>query len=160
MQQSFTPAFFQLFNKLFAVLQGPQVTHTTETDMSADESEKRFFKQGTWVVGSAAVTITAALLSRRSVRARMYRPKTFEANHIPPKFNMTKDAAYAMVDATLLSTGFFAFGVASTCWLMDVSSFEQFGRKMKAYWGAEEREKQVLKEADKEIDEAVQTWFK
>lgn len=128
--------------------------------MSAQDSEKRFFKQGTGALLAGAVTIGAALLSRRSVRARIYRPKTFDANHIPPKFNLSKDAAQAMVDATLLSTGFFAFGVASTCWIMDVSSLEQFGRKMKAYWGAEEREKQVLAEADKEIDEAVKGWFK
>lgn len=90
----------------------------------------------------------------------MYRPKTFEANHIPPKFNLSKDAAHAMLDATLLSTGFFAFGVASTCWLMDVSSFEQFGRKMKAYWGAEESEKAAAAQIDSEVDKAVKGWFK
>jgi hypothetical protein len=70
-------------------------------------------------------------------------PKTFDANHRPPEFNMVRDGLQAVMKSSLLSTSSFAMGVTGTMWLMDVGSLKEFAIMMKQKLGGAEVEKRV-----------------
>lgn len=123
--------------------------------MSEDQN-RRYQTQLAAVLGTGLFTIAASLMARRSVRVRRYAPKTFDANHIPPKFNLAKDAAFAMRDATFLSVGTFSFGIAVACWYLNVSSLEEFGSIMKKRLGGD---KSPYIKDDEETAQLLKKWF-
>jgi hypothetical protein len=83
----------------------------------------------------------------------------FDANQRPPSFSMMQDAIRAVGNATLLSVSTFSFGIATVCYLTNVSSVKEFGLMMKRTLGGDVREQELMKmpmdEETAEIERAL-----
>lgn len=84
------------------------------------------------VLVTGALTVSAAVVSRRSVLARRFIPKMFDANIRPPPFNSVREASKAVNYATMLSGSFFAFVLACASLATGSGSLPELGRVIKA----------------------------
>lgn len=93
---------------------------------------------------AAAVTIFTSRFAYKSTITRQYVPSLFQGNHLPPlSYNFTTDAAVAVGTGTMLCASVSSMLTFGTCWIMDVSSFQEFGWRMKAVMGGTEQEKKL-----------------
>lgn len=112
-------------------------------DASSEYIERRK-KQMILFMTAAAVTIFTSRFAYKSTITRQYVPTLFQGNHLPPLgYNFTTDAAVAVGTGTMLCGSVSSMIVFGTCWIMDVSSFKEFGWRMKASMGGTEKEKQL-----------------
>lgn len=95
-------------------------------------------------MSSAAITIFASRFAYKSTISRQYVPTLFQGNHSPPlSYNFTSDAAVAVGTGTLLCGSVSSMIIFGSCWIMDVSSFQEFGWKMKTLMGGYEKQKEL-----------------
>lgn len=93
---------------------------------------------------SAAVAILTSRFAYKSTITRQYVPTLFQGNHSPPlSFNFTSDAAVAVGTGTMLCGSVSSMVIFGTCWIMDVSSFKEFGWRMKGLMGGYEKQKEL-----------------
>lgn len=107
--------------------------------------DKRTTKQAIFFYGSGLLAVAAAFKARRSVAARRYAPLIFDPNQRPPSFSMMQDAVQAVSNATMLSVSSFTFGLATVCFVGDISSITEFGTMMKKKLGGEEKQRELEK---------------
>jgi len=113
---------------------------------SSDEYIQRRKIQMIKFMSSAAITIFASRFAYKSTITRQYVPTLFQGNHSPPlSYNFTKDAAVAVGTGTLLCGSVSSMIIFGTCWIMDVSSFKEFGWRMKNMMGGYEKQKELAK---------------
>lgn len=106
---------------------------------------------------SAAVTIFASRFAYKSTITRQYVPSLFQGNHMPPlSYNFTTDAAVAVGTGTLLCASVSSMTIFGTCWIMDISSFKEFGWRMKAVMGGTLKEQELAKMEMDEDTAAIQ----
>lgn len=97
-------------------------------------------------MSSAAITIFASRFAYKSTISRQYVPSLFQGNHSPPlSYNFTTDAAVAVGTGTLLCGSVSSMIIFGACWIMDVSSFQEFGWRMKTMMGGYEKQKELAK---------------
>lgn len=103
-------------------------------------------KQAVLFLSSAALTIFVSRFAYKSTITRQYVPTLFQGNHSPPlSYNFTTDAAVAVGTGTLLCGSVSSMVIFGSCWIMDVSSFREFGWKMKTLMGGYERQRELSK---------------
>lgn len=113
---------------------------------ASDDYIKRRKKQMMLFMSSAAVTIFASRFAYKSTLSRQYIPTLFQGNHMPPlSYNFTTDAAVAVGTGTLLCGSVSSMVIFGTCWIIDVSSFQEFGWKMKSLMGGYEKQRELSK---------------
>lgn len=137
-------------------------------DTKSDESEARKlrviehnnknFKNGAIsVLLTGSVAVGAAFLCRKSVSARRFIPRKFDSNIYPPQFSPVKDAAKAVVDATLLATSFFSFSVTSTFWLLNVGSLPELGKVLTTMYSPPRTDK--VDPESKKVEDSLNAWL-
>lgn len=110
-------------------------------------------KQMMLFMTAAAVTIFTSRFAYKSTITRQFVPSLFQGNHQPPlSYNFTTDAAVAVGTGTLLCGSVSSMLALGTCWIMDVSTFKEFGWRMKAVMGGTEKEQQL---AEMPMDEDI-----
>lgn len=113
---------------------------------ASNEYINRRKKQMMFFMTSAAITIFASRFAYKSTITRQYVPSLFQGNHSPPlSYNFTTDAAVAVGTGTLLCGSVSSMVIFGSCWIMDVSTFKEFGWRMKTIMGGYEREKELSK---------------
>lgn len=101
-------------------------------------------KQMVLFTTAAAVTIFTSRFAYKSTITRQYVPSLFQGNHLPPLgYNFTTDAAVAVGTGTMLCASVSSMIAFGTCWVMDVSSFREFGWRMKSLLGGTEQEQKL-----------------
>lgn len=124
---------------------------------ASDDYISRRKKQMVLFMTSAAVTIFASRFAYKSTISRQYVPTLFQGNHMPPTgYNFTTDAAVAVGTGTLLCGSVSSMIAFGTCWIVDVSSFKEFGWRMKSLMGGYENEKALAKVPMDEESQAIQ----
>ncbi|VVT58578.1 uncharacterized protein SAPINGB_P006279 [Magnusiomyces paraingens] len=101
-------------------------------------------KQMLGFLALGSLSITTALMGRKSVISRKYVPLLFDSNNRPPNFNLVKDAAVAVGIATTMTVSTFAFTAVGFAWITGISSAKDFSIKMKSLMGGAEKELQYL----------------
>lgn len=97
-------------------------------------------------LGAAAATIFTSRFAYKSTVIRQYVPTLFQGNHMPPlSYNFTMDAAAAVGTGTMLCGSVSSMLIFGTCWVMDVSSFKEFGWRMKGLMGGTVSEEKLAK---------------
>lgn len=125
--------------------------------LSSDEYKLRRKTQMALFMATSAATILAARFAFKSTIARQYVPTLFQGNHQPPtSYNFTTDAAVAVGTGTLLCGSVSSMMIFGTCWIMDVSSFQEFGWRMKTIMGGYEKQKQLAAMPMDEESEMIQ----
>lgn len=110
---------------------------------ASPEYIQRRKKQMILFTTAAAVTIFTSRFAYKSTVTRQYVPTLFQGNHMPPLgYNFTTDAAVAVGTGTMLCASVSSMIVFGTCWIMDVSTFKEFGWRMKATMGGIKKEKE------------------
>lgn len=113
---------------------------------ASEEYKNRRKRQMMLFMGSAAITIFTSRLAYKSTITRQYVPSLFQGNHAPPlSYNFTSDAAVAVGTGTLLCGSVSSMVIFGTCWIIDVSNFQEFGWKMKSLMGGNEKQKELAK---------------
>lgn len=120
-------------------------------------NNKNFQNGAILVLITGSVSVGSALLCRRSIVARRFVPKKFDSNIYPPQFSPVKDAAKAVVDATLLATSFFSFSVASAFWLFNVGSLPEMGRVLTTMYSPPRLEK--VDPESKKVEDSLNSWL-
>ncbi|ODV76786.1 altered inheritance of mitochondria protein 11 [Suhomyces tanzawaensis NRRL Y-17324] len=111
---------------------------------ASDEYVSRRKQQMVLFLTSAAATIFASRFAYKSTISRQYVPTLFQGNHAPPlSYNFTTDAAVAVGTGTMLCGTVSSMLIFGGCWILDVSSFKEFGWKMKTMMGGYEKERQL-----------------
>lgn len=111
---------------------------------ASQEYIERRKKQMMLFMTAAAVTIFTSRFAYKSTVTRQYVPTLFQGNHMPPlSYNFTTDAAVAVGTGTMLCGSVSSMIVFGTCWIMDVSSFQEFGWRMKSVMGGTQREREL-----------------
>ncbi|KAK6455763.1 altered inheritance of mitochondria protein 11 [Scheffersomyces xylosifermentans] len=111
---------------------------------ASDEYIDRRKKQMMLFMGSAAVTIFASRFAHKSTISRQYIPTLFQGNHAPPlSYNFATDAAVAVGTGTILCGSVSSMVIFGSCWILDVSTFKEFGWKMKALMGGYDKEREL-----------------
>lgn len=101
-------------------------------------------KQMVLFMTAAAVTIFTSRFAYKSTITRQYVPLLFQGNHSPPLgYNFTTDAAVAVGTGTMLCASVSSMITFGTCWILDVSSFKEFGWRMKLVLGGGEQEQRL-----------------
>lgn len=119
-------------------------------DASPEYLERRK-KQAVLFMTAAAVTIFTSRFAYKSTITRQYIPTLFQGNHLPPLgYNFTSDAAVAVGTGTMLCASVSSMICFGTCWVLDVSTFREFGWKMKSLMGGTQKEQEL---ADMPMDE-------
>ncbi|CUM65439.1 uncharacterized protein PRCAT00003078001 [Priceomyces carsonii] len=109
---------------------------------ASDQYKSRRKRQMLLFVSSAALTILASRFAYRSTVSRQYVPTLFQGNHMPPlSYNFTTDAAVAVGTGTLLCGSVASMITFGVCWIIDVSSFKEFGWRMHMLMGGYEKQK-------------------
>lgn len=104
------------------------------------EYQQRRKQQTMLFLGSAGVTILASRFAYRSTISRQFIPRFFQGNHSPPtSYNFTSDAAIAVGTGTILAVSVTSMMIFGTCWIIDVSSFKEFGWKMNQLMGGDKK---------------------
>lgn len=112
-------------------------------DASFEYVERRK-KQMVLFMTAAAVTIFTSRFAYKSTITRQFVPSLFQGNHQPPlSYNFTTDAAVAVGTGTMLCASVSSMLTFGTCWILDVSSFREFGWRMKALMGGSEQEQKL-----------------
>lgn len=113
---------------------------------ASEEYINRRKRQMALFMTSAAVAILTSRFAYKSTITRQYVPTLFQGNHSPPlSFNFTSDAAVAVGTGTMLCGSVSSMMIFGTCWIMDVSSFKEFGWRMKSLMGGYEKQKELAK---------------
>lgn len=108
-------------------------------------------------LAAAGVTILSSRFAYKSTISRQFLPRFFQGNHAPPtSYNFTMDAAVAVGTGTLLAGSGTSMVVFGTCWVLDISSFKEFGWKMRRMMGGEESLKKLSKEPMDEESKTIQ----
>lgn len=124
---------------------------------ASDEYKQRRKQQMILFMTSSAVTIFAARFAFKSTIARQYVPTLFQGNHQPPtSYNFTTDAAVAVGTGTILCGSVSSMVIFGTCWIADVSTFQEFGWRMKSALGGYEKQKELAKMPLDEESETIQ----
>lgn len=122
-----------------------------KTGEASDEYITRRKKQTVMFMTAAAVTIFASRFAYKSTVTRQYVPTLFQGNHSPPlSYNFTTDAAAAVGAGTLLCGSVSSMIIFGSCWIMDVSTFAEFGWRMKGLMGGYKNQKML---SEMEMDE-------
>lgn len=101
-------------------------------------------KQAVFFMVAAAASIFTSRFAYKSTITRQYIPTLFQGNHLPPlSYNFTSDAAVAVGTGTMLCASVSSMFIFGTCWIVDVSSFKEFGWRMKALMGGDKKEQEV-----------------
>lgn len=113
---------------------------------SSPEYIQRRKKQMVLFMTAAAATIFTSRFAYKSTITRQYVPTLFQGNHLPPlSYNFTQDATVAVGTGTMLCASVSSMLIFGTCWIMDVSSFEEFGWRMKSALGGVRRQMELAK---------------
>lgn len=111
---------------------------------ATDDYKQRRKTQALKFFTAAGVTILASRFAHKSTISRQFLPTFFQGNHSPPtSYNFTMDAAIAVGTGTLLATSVTSMFMFGTCWIIDVSSFKEFGWRMAKLTGQDERMRQL-----------------
>lgn len=111
---------------------------------ASDEYKSRRKQQMILFMTSAAITIFTSRFAYKSTVARQYVPTLFQGNHSPPLgYNFTMDAAVAVGTGTMLCGSVSSMIIFGTCWIIDVSTFKEFGWKMKSIMGGYDKQKEL-----------------
>lgn len=105
-----------------------------------DELKSLQTKQMLAFIGLGAISVTTALMGRRSVLSRQFTPHLFDSNNKPPSFNLVKDAAVAVAIASTMAVSTFAFTLTGFSWLAGIGSLKEFSLKAKSLMGGLEKE--------------------
>lgn len=125
--------------------------------LASEEYKQRRKYQMALFMASGAATIFAARFAFKSTMARQYVPTLFQGNHQPPtSYNFTTDAAVAVGTGTVLCCSVSSMIIFGTCWMMDVSTFKEFGWRMKTVMGGYEKQKQLAQIPLDEESEIIQ----
>lgn len=112
-------------------------------DASPEYIERRK-KQMILFTTAAAITIFTSRFAYKSTITRQYVPSLFQGNHLPPLgYNFTTDAAVAVGTGTMLCASVSSMIMFGTCWIVDVSTFKEFGWRMKSIMGGTQREQEL-----------------
>lgn len=113
---------------------------------ASPEYIQRRKRQAMFFMAAAAASIFTSRLAYKSTVSRQYVPLLFHGNHLPPiTYNFTSDAAAAVGTGTMLSVSVSSMLIFGACWVMDVSSFKEFGWRMKSIMGGDKKEKEISK---------------
>lgn len=124
---------------------------------ASDDYIQRRKHQAVLFLGAAAATIFSSRFAYKSTVARQFLPTLFQGNHQPPtSYNFVMDAAVAVGAGTMLCGSVTSMVVFGTCWVYDVSSFQEFGWRMKALTGENERQKRLAEMAMDEESAYIQ----
>ncbi|CCE88690.1 Piso0_001467 [Millerozyma farinosa CBS 7064] len=111
---------------------------------SSDEYKQRRKRQMGIFMATVAMTLLSSRIAYRSTVKRQYIPTLFQGNHSPPlSYNATADAAAAVGTGTMLCGSVCSMLVSGTCWVLDVSSFREFGWRMKTLLGGADKERDL-----------------
>lgn len=114
---------------------------------ASDEYKLRRKVQMIKFFSAAAVTIFALRFAYKSTITRQYVPTLFQGNHAPPlSYNFATDAAVAVGTGTILCGSVSSMVIFGSCWILDVSSFKEFGWRMKGLMGGYEKEKELAQQ--------------
>lgn len=112
-------------------------------DASDEYLTRRNWQMVRFMTG-AVITIAASRFAYKSTISRQYVPTLFQGNHSPPlSYNFTTDAAVAVGTGTLLCGSVSSMVIFGTCWILDISTFKEFGFKMRAKLGGYEKLKKL-----------------
>lgn len=104
----------------------------------------------------SSTTILTSRFAYRSTVSRQFIPRYFQGNHSPPtSYNFTADAAVAVGTGTLLAASVSGMLVTGTCWILDISSFKEFGWKMKSLMGGNNVKEVVVDQESLEIQQGL-----
>lgn len=118
---------------------------------ASPEYIQRRKKQMVLFMTAAAATIFTSRFAYKSTITRQYVPSLFQGNHLPPlSYNFTMDAAVAVGTGTMLCASVSSMLIFGTCWVLDISSFKEFGWRMKSAMGGVSSQ---LKLADMPMDD-------
>ncbi|CAK9442191.1 uncharacterized protein LODBEIA_P59340 [Lodderomyces beijingensis] len=119
-------------------------------DASPEYIERRKLQMAKFFTFAALSIFSTRFIHKQTI-ARQYIPTLFQQNHQPPtSYNFTTDAAVAVGAGTLACgalSGMMVFGVA---WILDVSTFKEFGYRMKHMMGGDIKEQEL---SQMEVDE-------
>lgn len=119
-------------------------------DASSEYKTRRKYQMIRFFTFSALSIFTLRLIHKQTI-IRQYIPTLFQQNHQPPtSYNFTTDAAVAVGAGTLACGSITRMFVMGTAWILDVSSFKEFGYRMKGLMGGYEKEKAL---SEMEVDE-------
>lgn len=122
---------------------------------ASPEYIQRRKKQMVLFMTAAAATIFTSRFAYKSTITRQYVPTLFQGNHLPPlSYNFTMDAAVAVGTGTMLCASVSSMIIFGTCWILDVSTFQEFGWRMKSALGGV---KNQLKLLETPVDEETAT---
>ncbi|KAK6205315.1 uncharacterized protein RJT21DRAFT_117785 [Scheffersomyces amazonensis] len=108
---------------------------------ASDDYLERRKRQMVLFLTSSAITIFASRFAYKATITRQFVPTLFQGNHHPPtSYNFTTDAAVAVGTGTLLCGSVSSMIIFGTAWIMDVSSFKEFGWRMKLVMGGHDNE--------------------
>lgn len=123
---------------VFDKLQGWKISEASQDYKSRRKQQMLKF------LGAAGVTILASRFAYKSTISRQFLPTFFHGNHAPPTgYNFTADAAVAVGTGTLLAGSVSSMIVFGTCWILDVSTFREFGWRMRNVMGGDEKLKEL-----------------
>jgi hypothetical protein len=124
---------------------------------ASDEYKQRRKQQMLKFAGAAVLTLFSTRLAYKSLIARQYLPTLFQGNHHPPtSYSFVTDAAVAVGTGTLLCGTVSSMAIFGTCWIMDVSSFREFGWRMKQVMGGYDRQRELAAQPMDEESEQIQ----
>lgn len=104
----------------------------------------------------ASTTILTSRSAYRSTVSRQFIPRFFQGNHSPPtSYNFTADAAVAVGTGTLLAGSVSGMLITGTCWILDISSFKEFGWKMKSLMGGNNVKEIIVDQESLEIQQGL-----
>lgn len=111
---------------------------------ASPEYIQRRKRQAMLFMAAAAASIFTSRFAYKSTVSRQYVPLLFHGNHLPPiTYNFTSDAAAAVGTGTMLSVSVSSMMIFGACWVMDVSSFKEFGWRMKSLMGGDKKEREI-----------------
>lgn len=132
-------------------------TSSWKISSAAEEYKLRRRKQMLLFVGCSALTLFTTRFAYKSSVARQYLPTLFQGNHQPPlSYSFVTDAAVAVGTGTLLCASVSSMSIFGVCWMMDVSSFKEFGWMMKKNLGGYDRMRELANTPIDEESEQIQ----
>lgn len=78
----------------------------------------------------------------------------FQLNYKPPTFSYQGEATSALVFGTGLATGGFSMLVFGTCWIWDISTFQEFSLKAKHLMGQDTNSESSLTNMPLDVETA------
>ncbi|EGV64194.1 Altered inheritance of mitochondria protein 11 [Yamadazyma tenuis] len=124
---------------------------------ASDEYKLRRRTQMVCFLTAAGITMLTSRFAYKSTITRQFLPTFFQGNHSPPtSYNFTADAAVAVGTGTLLAGSVSSMAIFGWCWIIDVSSFKEFGWKMKSLMGGDERLRQLALQPMDEESASIQ----